>query len=77
MIYGCSSCLRSAHDNVTKYVVIPNYLTIPNTSYKNCFQYACVPLTKLINENALSLVTKLSIVSLKLLLTVPAVVVPS
>ena len=52
---------------------IPNCLTMDSTSYKNCFQYAGVPLTELINENALSLATKLSIVALKLLLTVPAV----
>ena len=73
MIYGSSSHLRSAHDNVTKYVDIPNCLTIARTSYKNCFQYAGVPLTELIHENALSLATSLSLVPLKLLLTVSAV----
>ena len=55
---------------------IPNCLTIARTSNKNYFQYASAPLTELINENALSLVTNLSIVPLKLLLTVPAVSVP-
>ena len=43
-----------------------------STSYKNCFQYAGVPLTELINGNALSLATKLSILHLKLFLTTPA-----
>ena len=44
-----------------------------NTSYKNCFQYARVPLTEVINENALSLAAYISIVPLKILLTVAAV----
>ena len=51
--------------NVRKYVGI-----------KNCFQIAGVSLTELINENALSFATNLSIVPLRLLLTVPAVSVP-
>ena len=68
--------IRSAHENVRKYVGIPNCLTIARTSNKNCFQYAGVPLTELINENALSLATNLSIILLQLLLTVPAVSVP-
>ena len=62
IIYGGSSHLRSAHENVRKYVGIPNVLTIASASYENCFQY--VPLTELINENALSLTKKLSIVPL-------------
>ena len=33
IIYGSSSHLRSAHDNVRKYVGIPNCLTIARTSY--------------------------------------------
>ena len=52
---------------------IPNYLTMVSASYKNSLQYAGVPLTELIKENALSLATILSIVPLKLLLTVPLV----
>ena len=75
-MYGSSSHLRSVDDKVRKYVGIPNYLTIANTSYKNCFQYAGVPLTELINENALSLTTNLSVIPLKLFLTVPDVSVP-
>ena len=75
MIYGSSSHLRSAHDKVTKYVGIPNCLTVSSTSYKNFFQYASVPLTELKNENALSLATHLSTVPLILFLTVPAVTV--
>ena len=42
---------------------IPNcLLTIAHTSYKNCFQYAGVPLPELINKNALPLATNLSTV---------------
>ena len=41
-----------AHDNVKKYMGIPNCLTIASTSNKNCFQYAGVSLTELINENS-------------------------
>ena len=41
-------------------------------SCQNCCQYSGVPLAELINEKVLSLATKLSIVPLKLLLTVPA-----
>ena len=55
---------------------INNCLTIFSASYKNCFQYASVALTDLINENASSLATNLSIVVLKLFLSVPAVGVP-
>ena len=73
---GSSSHFRGAHDNVRMYLGIPNCLTIANTSYKNCFQYAGVPLIEPINENAMSLATNLSIAPLKLLLTVPAVSVP-
>ena len=73
MIHGSSSHLNSAHDNVIKYVGIPNCLTIANTSYKNCFQYDDVTLVELINENALFLAINLSLVPLKLLLTVPTV----
>ena len=76
IIYGSSSHLRSAHDNVRKHVDIPNCLTMARISNKNCFHYAGVPLTELINENALSLATNFSIVPLKLLLTVPSVSVP-
>ena len=47
-----------------------------STPYKNCFQYAGVRLAEFINENTLSFATILSIVSLKLLLTVPAMSVP-
>ena len=38
-------------------VDIPNCLTTVSTSYGNCFQYAGVPFTELINGNALSLAT--------------------
>ena len=55
---------------------IPNCLTIASVPYKNCFQYAGVPLTKLVNENALSLATNLLTVCLKLFLIVPAVILP-
>ena len=58
-------------EKIEKLISVP-----PSTSYKNCFQYASVPLIGLINDNALSLVTNLSIVPLKLLLTVPAVSEP-
>ena len=51
---------------------IPNYLTMVNISNKNCFQYAGVPFTELINEIA----TNLLMVPLKLFLTPPAVSVP-
>ena len=60
-------------DMTMPYVGIPNCLTIANTSNKNCFQNAGVHLIELINENALSVATKLSIVPLELFLTVPAV----
>ena len=71
------SChLRSVHDNDKIYVGIPNCFTIANTSYKNCFQHVKVPLTELINEKALSPETRLSIVLLKLSLTIAAVSVP-
>ena len=73
IIYGSSSHLRSAYGNIRKYVGIPNCLTIASTQNKNYFQYARVPLTELMNENALSLATNLSIVPLKLILTVLAV----
>ena len=69
---GSLSHLRSVHESVRKYLGIPNYLTIASKSYKN-FQYAVFPLTELLKENALSLATNLSIVPLKLLVTVPAV----
>ena len=47
-----------------------------STSYRNYFQYAYVPLTELINQNALPLATNLSTIPFKLLLTVPAMSVP-
>ena len=76
IIYESSSHLRSAYDNVRKYVGIPNCLTIASTSNKNFFQYAGVPLTELVNENALSLAPNLAIALLKWLLIVLAVSVP-
>ena len=76
IIYGSYSHLRSVHDNVRKHIGIPNCLIMASTSYKNCFQYGGVPLTELINENALSLATNLLTAPLKLLLTVLAVSVP-
>ena len=75
-MYGSSSHFRSEGDKVRKYVVVPNCLTIVRASYKNCFHYASVPLTELINENTLSLATNLPVVTLKLFLTVPFVGVP-
>ena len=45
-------------------------------SYKNCFQCAGVSLTELVNETAVSPTTNLSIVPLKIHLTVPAVSIP-
>ena len=63
-------------NNVRKYVGIPNCLNIASTSYKNFFQYAGVPLTELINKNALSLATNLPITPLKLFLTIPTASVP-
>ena len=62
--------LSSVYGNVRKYVSIPNCLSTASISYKNCFQYAGVPLTELINDNALFLATNISIASLKLILTV-------
>ena len=59
------------HVNVRKYVGFFNCLNIVNTSSKNYFQYAGVPLNELINKIGKSLATKLSIVPLKLHLTVP------
>ena len=41
---------QPAHDNVKKSVGIPNCLTIASTFFKNCFQYAGVPFTELINK---------------------------
>ena len=64
---------RSALENVRKYVVIHKFLTIASKLCKNYFQYVSVPLTELINENEISLATNLSMIPLKLLLTVPAV----
>ena len=55
---------------------ISNCSTIASTSYKNRLRYAGFPLTELINENELSLVTNLSIVQFILFLTVAAVSVP-
>ena len=49
---------------------------ITSTLYKNRFQYAGIPLTEPINQNALSLATFLSIAPFKLFLTVLAVIVP-
>ena len=49
IVYGSISHLRSAQDNVRKYVGVPNYLTIASTSNKDYFQYSGVPLTELIN----------------------------
>ena len=60
---------------VRKYVGIPNFLTILSTLYKNCFQQAGVPFT--MNENALSLAINLSIVPLRLFLTMPSVSAPA
>ena len=64
---------RSALENVRKYVVIHKFLTIASKLCKNHFQYVCVPLTEVINENEISLAINLSMIPLKLLLTVPAV----
>ena len=64
------------HKTVRKYVSIPNCLTIVNKSYKNCFQYAGIPLTDIMNETALYLATKLSIVPIKLFLIVPTMILP-
>ena len=74
IIYGSSSHLTSAHGNVRTYVGITNCLTIAGTSYKKWFKYAGIPLMKLINENALSLAKKLSMIPYQLFFTVPAVV---
>ena len=60
------SLLRSTRSNVGKYVGFPNWLTIAITLYKNCFQYADVPLTELIDENVFSHSANLLIVLLKL-----------
>ena len=75
-IYGSSSHLRLDNDNVRKYQGIPNCLTIASTSYKTFSSILVFLLTELINENALTLATNLSIVPLKLFLTVLAVSVP-
>ena len=52
---------------------IPNWQVIDKTSYKNYFQYRGVPLTELINRNALPFPRNLSIDYLKLFLTVNSV----
>ena len=39
----------SAHDIIRKHVAIPNCLTMASISYKNCLQYADIPLTELID----------------------------
>ena len=62
------SYLRSAHGNDRKYVSMHNCLTIAKLSYKNCFDYAGVPFTELMNEKVLSLATNLSMVPLKVFL---------
>ena len=49
----------SAHDNVRRFVGIPNCLIIARISLKNCFQHAGLSFTDLINEKALSLATNL------------------
>ena len=56
-------------------VYITNCLIVANLSYKNCFEYAGLPLTELKKKNSLSL-ANLSIVSLKNFSTVPAVSAP-
>ena len=63
-------------NNVRKYVGIPNCWSIASTSYKNFFQYAGVPLTELINKNALSLAKNLSVTLWKLFLTIPTASAP-
>ena len=63
-------------NNVRKYVGIPNCWSIASTSYKNFFQYAGVPLTELINKNALSLARNLSVTLWKLFLTIPTTSAP-
>ena len=55
-----------------KHVGIRNYLTTVSTSYKICFQCAGVRFIELIDKNVLSLPANLSIVPLKLFLTVLA-----
>ena len=70
-IHERSSHIRSAHENFRKYVGSHNCLTFASTSYKNCFRYAGVAFTEYINQNALSLTTKLF--SLRFFVTVPAV----
>ena len=54
------------HKTVRKYLGITNCLPIAATSYKNCFQYAGVPLTDVINETVLSLAANHSVAPLKL-----------
>ena len=55
-----------------KNIGIPNCLSLASKVDKICFQYTGVPLTELINENALPLATSLSTVSAKIFLFVPA-----
>ena len=55
---------------------IPDYLSIGNTSHKICHHHAGIPLAVLINENTLTLITNLFIVSLKFCFHVPAMSVP-
>ena len=52
---------------------IPNWQAIDKTFYKNYFQYSGVPLTELINRNALPFPRTLSIDYLKFFLTVNSV----
>lgn len=44
-LYGSSSHIKPARDNVRKYMGIKNCWTIAITSYRNCFQNAGVPFT--------------------------------
>ena len=59
IIYGSPSNFLSKRESFRKHVGIPNCLTIAGASYKNCFQCASVPLTELVNENAVLLATNL------------------
>ena len=65
-----------AHDNVKKYMGIPNCLTITSISNKNCFQYAGVSLTELINENSFWPARNFSTVSFRMYLKVAAAIEP-
>ena len=54
---------KKISENMLVFLIV---ITIASTSYKNCFYSAGVPLTRLINQHALSLAKNISIIPLGL-----------